>query len=160
MAKALAATNQTTDKTPFILKHLLAPLLVLMIAVGSLAAPAEAQAASRPTATYYGSTTRYVSRGGKLTFLYCLRSNSYGYRYGYRSRFDTDMYKANGRHVDYTNYAPYSGQGYHTVRYTFYRSRYSRNTWYKMRYRTQYRTSAYSGRWYTNTSKWINVKVW
>lgn len=146
-------------------KRLLAPILALMIVIGTIAVPASAQAATKPTATYYGSSKRYVRRGKTYNFYFYLRSNSYtkksyGYENGWRARFDCDMYrKSSGAHVDYTNYDRFSGSGDYTVKWTFYTSRYSRNAWYKLRYRTQYRKSVYSYKWYTAKSKWIQVKV-
>ena len=146
-------------------KRLLAPILALMIVIGTIAVPASAEAATKPTASYYGNTKRYVKRGKTYDFTFYLRSNSYtkrsyGYENGWRASFDTDMYvKSSGKHIDYTNYLGFSGSGYHTARYTFYSSRYSRNRWYKMRYRTRYRKNVYSYNWYTAKSKWIQVKV-
>lgn len=146
-------------------KRLLAPILALMIVIGTIAVPAAAEAATKPTATYYGSTKRYVKRGKTYTFQFYLNSRSYskksyGLHNGYRASFDCDMYeKSSGRYVDYTNYLRFSGSAYKNVKWYFNKSVYSRNTWYKLRYRTQYRKSVYSDKWYTAKAKWIQVKV-
>lgn len=143
-----------SKRTKALFASLFAALLVF-----SIVAPAEA--ATKPTASFAsGSTTRYVSRGKTYKLRFYLRSNSYGYRYGYRSRFDCDMFKkSTGQYVDYTNYLRFSGSGYTNVKWTFGKSVYQRRTWYKMRYRTQYRTSAYSSRWYTARSRWLKFYV-
>ena len=161
---ALATTNTlTTAKTeqkkamPTTLKRLLAPLFVLMILLGTVA-PAPALAAT-PTASNMGSSTVYVPRGGSHKFSFYVRSNSYNRFLSWRARFKTDMYKnSSGRRVAQSGWTYYSGPMYLSTRYKFSRSRYSRG-WYQLNYRTQYRKYLI-GRWYTSTSRYINVCVY
>ena len=168
---ALATTNTltttnalTTAKTeqkkamPATLKRLLAPLFVLMVLLSTVA-PAPALAAT-PTTSNLGYSTVYVRRGGSYNFRFCVRSNSYSRRlFVNRTRFKTDMYKySSGRRVDSTAWQPVSGTTYFNARYKFSRSRYSRNSWYELNYKTQYRSGLF-GRWYTSTSRYIDVHV-
>lgn len=154
----LAATK-TNQKSaiPVALKRLLAPLFALMILLSTIA-PAPALAAT-PTTSNLGCSTVYVRRGGSYNFRFCVRSNSYNRFIVNRTRFRTDMYKcSSGKRVDTTGWKPASGTTYFNARYKFSRSRYSRNSWYQLNYKTQYRSGLF-GRWYTSTSRYINVCV-
>lgn len=147
-------------------KRLLAPILALMIVLSTIAVPASAEAATKPSATYYGSTKRYVKRGKTLKFQFLLRSNSYsrlsyGAYNGWRASFDTDIFKkSTGERVAYTNYEYFTGNISYTVSGKFSKANgYKKNAWYKMRYRTRYRKSPYAEKWHTVKSKWIQIRV-
>lgn len=139
-------------------KRLVALALVLML-VFSLSIPAFA--ATKPTATHSYSTNQYVRRGNTYALTFRLRSGSYTVQRGYyRSRFSTDMYRnSNSRHVDYTNFVYFTGNVSYTIRWKFGSGTYARNTWYKLRYRTQYRKTWNSSTWYTGASKFMYFYV-
>lgn len=146
------------------IKFFFAPLLALMLvfSVGVAAAPAEA--ATKPTATFHGSTKRYVKRNHTYKLNFTLRSNSYRKRsygtwYGYRARFDINMYR-NGKRVDtLKNWTLFSGTHYKSYNWYFGSGTYSRRAWYKMKYSTEYRTNVYSSYWYTARTKTIKFYV-
>lgn len=147
-------------------KRLLAPILALMIVISTIAVPASAEAATKPTATYYGSTKRYVKRGKTLKFQFFLRSNSYyklsyGTYNGWRASIDTDTFKkSSGELIVYTDYYGFTGNISYTVSTKFSKANgFKKNAWYKMRYRTRYRKNVYTNTWHTAKSKWIQIKV-
>ena len=139
-------------------KRLVSFALVLML-IFSLSIPAFA--ATKPTATHNYSTNQYVRRGYRYTLIFYLRSGSYKIQNGYyRARFDTDMFRySNGRLVDYTKYLYFTGNVNYTIRWKFGSGTYARNTWYKLRYRTQYRKTWNSSTWYTGASKFMYFYV-
>ena len=140
-------------------KRLLTFVLAFVL-IASISIPAFA--ATKPSATCNYSTNQYVKRNYTYTMKFYLRSGSYTKLRGYyRARFDTDMFrKSNNRLVDWTNYLYFSGNGYNTINWRSGSSTYLRYTWYKLRYRTQYRTSIYSSYWYTSTARYLYFYVY
>ena len=139
-------------------KRILCFILAFML-IASIAVPAFA---ATPYATQQFNTYNNVRRGYTYNLRFYINAGSYTkYRGYWRARFDTDMYRnSSNKYVGYTNYLYFTGRGYHTVKWTFSSSSYVRGAWYKLRYRTQYRTSIYTSTWRTSTSRWVYFYVY
>ena len=132
----------------------LAFVFVLMMGFSTIAH------ASTPSAKAKFSKTQYVTRGRAYDLRFYLNSGSYTSVSGQgRARFDTDMFNTSGTRVEFSRYYYFTGKFYHIVTYVFSSNRYKKNKWYKLRYRTQYRTSIYSSTWYTSTAKYAKFYV-
>ena len=142
-------------------KALITSLMAIMI-VFSIATPA--LAATKPSIRYTESTrTRpsyYCRYGRNITWDFYVRSGSYTYRYGYRSRVDIDIYKKSNKKWITGWYKYYTGNGYYRLYTPLTRSYgFVNNAWYYMRYRTNYRKSAYTSRWYVTSARYIDFKT-
>lgn len=153
--------KERKERKDFVMKKITkALLLTVCILMLTLGLSTFAHAAT-PNATARFASSQTVKRGKTYKLKFYLTSGSYtAVGRALRARFDTDMYRnITGKRVDYTNYYGFTGNVNYTIRWTFGSGTYAKKAWYKLRYRTQYRTTSTSRNWYTSSSKWIYFYV-